>query len=157
MRSYKNLARVEQAFRCLKTVDLLVRPIHHSKDPRVKAHIFLCLLAYYLEWHLRQALAPLLFQDEELDIERKRRDPVLPAKPSASVQRKKQQRHTDDGLPVHSFDTLLAALATRCRHYHRLKSDPDVPAFAQLTERNALQQRAFELVTAFPVESTRIR
>lgn len=157
VRSYKNLARVEQAFRCLKTVDLLVRPIHHSKDPRVKAHIFLCLLAYYLEWHLRQALAPLLFQDEELDIERKRRDPVLPAKPSASVQRKKQQRHTDDGLPVHSFDTLLAALATRCRNYHRLKSDPDVPAFAQLTERNALQQRAFELVTAFPVESTRIR
>lgn len=157
MRSYKNLARVEQAFRCLKTVDLLVRPIHHSKDPRVKAHIFLCLLAYYLEWHLRQALAPLLFQDEELDIERKRRDPVLPARPSASVQRKKQQRRTDDGLPVHSFDTLLAPLATRGRHYHRLKSDPDVSPFAQLTERNALQQRAFELVTAFPVESTRIR
>jgi transposase len=156
VRSYKNLARVEQAFRCLKTVDLLVRPIRHRKDPRIESHIFLCVLAYYLEWHLRQALAPLLFDDEALNVDRKRRDPVLPAKPSPSAQRKKHERQTEDGLPVHSFQTLLAALATRCRNYHRLQSDPDA-TFTQVTERNPLQQRAFDLVTAFPVKSTPAR
>jgi transposase len=152
VRSYKDLTRVEQAFRCLKGVDLLVRPIRHRDELRVKAHIFLCMLAYYLQWHLRQALAPLLFEDEELDVQRKRRDPVLPAKPSPSVQRKKQERLTDDGLPVHSFETLLADLATRSRHRCRVKSDPTSPAFEQLTERTPLQQRAFDLVTAFPVD-----
>jgi transposase len=151
VRSYKNLARVEYAFRCLKGVDLLVRPIRHRDELRVKAHIFLCMLAYYLQWHLRKALAPLLFEDEELDVDRKHRDPVLPAKPSPSAQRKKLERHSDDGLPVHSFETLLAELATRSRHRCRLTSDPNSPAFEQITQRTPLQQRAFELVTAFPV------
>jgi transposase len=154
VRSYKNLARVEQAFRCLKGVDLLVRPIRHRDELRVKAHIFLCVLAYYLEWHLRKALAPLLFEDEELAVNRKRRDPVLPAKPSSSVQRKKIERQTEDGFPVHSFETLLADIATRSRHRCRLKSDPTSPAFAQVTERTPLQQRAFDLVKTFPVADT---
>jgi len=152
VRSYKNLAQVEQAFRCLKTVDLLVRPIRHRDELRVKAHIFLCMLAYYLQWHLRKALAPLLFEDQALDVDRKRRDPILPAKPSPSAQRKKRQRHTEDGLPVHSFATLLAELATRSRHRCRLNSDPHSPAFDQLTEPTPLQQRAFDLIAAFPVD-----
>jgi hypothetical protein len=151
VRSYKNLARVEQAFRCMKTVDLLVRPIRHRDSDRVKAHIFLCLLAYYVEWHMRKALAPLLFDDEEFALQRQRRDPVLPAKPSASAQRKKHRRRTADGLPVHSFETLLAELATRCRHQCRLKSDPSSPQFQQLTEPTRLQQRAMELIKMFPV------
>jgi transposase len=155
VRSYKSLARVEQAFRCLKTVDLRVRPIRHREERRVKAHIFLCMLAYYVEWHMRKALAPLLFDDEELDIERTRRDPVAQAKPSRSALRKKRTRETHDGFTVHSFETLLAELATRCRHQCRLKSDPDSPRFAQLTEFNALQRRAFELVAQlFPVAGT---
>lgn len=152
VRSYKNLAQVEQAFRCLKTVDLLVRPIRHRDELRVKAHIFLCMLAYYLQWHLRKALAPLLFEDQALDVDRKRRDPILPAKPSPSAQRKKRQRHTEDGLPVHSFATLLAELATRSRHRCRLNSDPHSPAFDQLTDPTPLQQRAFDLIATFPVD-----
>lgn len=142
VRSYKNLAQVEQAFRCLKTVDLLVRPIRHRDELHVKAHIFLCMLAYYLQWHLRKALAPLLFEDQALEVDRKRRDPILPAKPSPSAQRKKRRRHTEDGLPVHSLATLLAELATRFRHRCRLNSDPHSPAFDRLTEPTPLQQRA---------------
>ena len=154
VRSYKNLAQVECAFRCLKGVDLLVRPIRHREERRVKAHIFLCVLAYYVEWHLRKALAPLLFDDEALDVERKHRDPVLPAKPSSSARRKKAHRKTDDGLPVHSFETLLAELATRCRHQCRLKSDPNAPTLEQLTEPTPLQHRALELLKVFPVAGT---
>jgi transposase len=154
VRRYKTLGQVEQAFRCLKSVDLLVRPIHHRDETRVRAHIFLCMLAYYLEWHLRKALAPLLFQDETLDRDRWLRDPVLPAQPSPAAKRKKRERQTDDGLPVHSFKTLIADLGTRCRNRCRLQSDPHAPAFDQLTDPTPLQQRAFELLAAFPVQST---
>src|SRR5208282_1605873 len=115
VRSYKSLAEVERAFRCLKGIDLLVRPIRHRTEERVPAHIFLCLLAYYVEWHLRQAWVPLLFEDEERREERKRRDPVLPAEPSASAKTKKSSHQTKDGLPVQSFATLLADLASRAR------------------------------------------
>jgi transposase len=115
VRKYKSLAIVERAFRCLKGVDLLVRPIHHRTEDHVRAHVFLCMLAYYVEWHMRQALSPLLFHDEELEVDRARRDPVAPAQSSASVRRKKHTRVGDDGLPLHSFQTLLAELATRCR------------------------------------------
>src|SRR5208282_6945821 len=103
VRNYKSLAVVERAFRCLKGIDVLVRPIRHRTEERVPAHIFLCLLAYYVEWHLRRAWAPLLFEDEERREERKRRDPILPAEPSASAEVKKRSRQTVDGLPVHSF------------------------------------------------------
>jgi len=151
VRSYKNLALVEQAFRCLKGIDLLVRPIRHSAEGRVKAHLFLCMLAYYVEWHMRKALAPLLFQDEQLDKERKRRDPVAQATPSAQVKRKKALQRSPEGLPIHSFETLLAELATVCRNTSRLKHDPNRAAIVHLTEPNPLQERAFELLRALPV------
>src|SRR5512132_704792 len=114
VRSYKRLALVEQAFRCVKGIDLLVRPIHHRTAERVRAHILLCLLAYYVEWHLRQAWQPLLFEDEELAVDRRRRDPVAPARASESARREKKTHATSDGLPVQSFRTSLAHLGTRC-------------------------------------------
>lgn len=154
VRSYKNLAQVERAFRCLKDIDLLVRPIRHRDEQRVRAHLFLCMLAYYVQWHMRRALAPLLFEDEQLDQDRKTRDPVAAAKPSASAKKKKTTRVTSDGLPIHSFDTLLAELGTRCRNRCRIKSDPNSPVFHQLTEPTPLQQRAYELLQMLPVAGT---
>jgi transposase len=146
VRSYKRLEQVETAIRCMKGVDLLVRPIHHRTEDHVRAHIFLCMLAYYVEYHMRKALAPLLFDDEELDERRKRRDPVKPARPSASAKRKKTFRLSSDGLEVHSFQTLLAELATLSRNRCRVKSDPDGPTFYELTESTPLQKRAFQLL-----------
>jgi transposase len=146
VRSYKRLEQVESAIRCMKGIDLLVRPIHHRTEDHVRAHIFLCMLAYYVEYHMRKALAPLLFDDEELDERRKRRDPVKPAKPSASAKRKKTVRLTPDGLEVHSFQTLLAELATRSRNRCRVKSDTSGPTFYELTELTPLQKRAFQLL-----------
>ncbi len=155
VRSYKSLAEVERAFRCLKGIDLLVRPIRHRTEDRVPAHIFLCVLAYYVEWHLRRAWAPLLFEDEERWEERKRRDPILPAKPSDSVQRKKRSQQTVDGLPVHSFQGLLAELANRARVTYALKSEKSEEktnlTFRQVTEPTPVQARAYELVRMFPV------
>jgi transposase len=155
VRSYKSLAEVERAFRCLKGIDLLVRPIRHRSEDRVPAHIFLCVLAYYVEWHLRRAWAPLLFEDEERWEERKRRDPILPAKPSASVQRKKRSHQTRDGLPVHSFQGLLSELANRARVTYALKSGKSEEktnlTFRQVTEPTPVQARAYELVRTFPV------
>jgi len=107
VRGYKSLAQVERVFRCMKGTDLRVRPIYHHTEDHVRAHIFLCLLAYYVEWHLRAAWAPLLFQDEELPQARQTRDAVAPAQSSAKVKAKKGDRQTADGLAVHSFDSLL--------------------------------------------------
>jgi len=146
VRSYKRLEQVESAIRCMKGIDLLVRPIHHRTEDHVRAHIFLCMLAYYVEYHMRKALAPLLFDDEELDEWRKRRNPVKPAKPSASAKRKKTARLTPDGLEIHSFQTLLAELATRSRNRCRITSDPTGPTFYQLSEPTPLQKRAFRLL-----------
>jgi hypothetical protein len=145
VRKYKSLATVERAFRCLKGVDLLVRPIHHRTEDHVRAHVFLCMLAYYVEWHMRQALAPLLFHDEELAVDRARRDPVAPAQPSESVRHKKRTRVGDDGLPLHSFQTLLAELATRCRNSAHLKAD-SARTLQLVTERSPLQARALKLL-----------
>jgi transposase len=146
VRGYKHLALVEQLFRTLKGMDIRVRPIRHRIAKRVRAHIFLCLLAYYVEWHMRRDMAPLLFDDEELPDSRHTRDAVAPARPSSSAQKKKTTRLTPDGLPIHSFNTLLAALGTRCQNRCRLTADPSVPHFYLLTEPTALQQRAFELL-----------
>jgi transposase len=155
VRSYKSLAEVERAFRCLKGVDLLVRPIRHRTEERVPAHIFLCVLAYYVEWHLRRAWAPLLFEDEERREERQRRDPILPAQPSASAQHKKRSRETADGLPVHSFESLLEELATRGRVTYALKSATSERksnlTFQQVPKPNPVQARAYELVRTHPV------
>jgi transposase len=146
VRKYKSLAQVERAFRCLKGIDLLVRPIRHRTEDHVRAHVFLCMLAYYVEWHMRKALRPILFEDDELAEDRKRRDPIAPAKPSDSVLKKKRERVTADGLPVHSFETLLIELGTRCRNSCKVKSDRSGPTFTQITIPNALQARAYELL-----------
>jgi len=151
VRSYKSLAEVERAFRCLKGIDLLVRPIRHRTEDRVPAHIFLCLLAYYVEWHLRRAWAPLLFEDEERREERKRRDPILPAQPSASAKAKKYSHQTADGLPVQSFATLLAELASRARVTYQIKSGDASLTCQQVPTPTPLQARARELIRTFPV------
>src|SRR6185312_10335052 len=147
VRSYKRLALVEQAFRCLKGIDLLVRPIYHRTADRVRAHIFLCLLAYYVEWHLRRAWEPLLFEDEELDVERRRRDPVAPARASESARQKKKTHVTPGGLPVQSFRTLMAHLGTRCRNTCLVSGDPNQTLFRQVTEADALQAEALRLIS----------
>jgi transposase len=151
VRSYKSLAQVERAFRTLKGMDLLIRPIRHRTEDRVPAHIFLCLLAYYVEWHLRRAWAPLLFEDEQLAQQRQRRDPILPATCSPSAQEKKLTRQTADGFPVHSFATLMAEMARRARVTYGLKSDESTPSFRQTPEPTPLQAKAYALLALLPV------
>jgi transposase len=146
VRTYKRLGLVEQAFRCLKGIDLLVRPIHHRTADRVRAHILLCLLAYYVEWHLRRAWEPLLFEDEELAEDRRRRDPVRPARASESARHKKKTHATPEGLPVHSFRSLMAHLGTRCRNTCMVTGDPKETTFRQVTEADAVQAEALRLV-----------
>ena len=152
VRNYKNLARVEQAFRCLKGIDLMVRPIYHHTEDHVRAHIFICMLAYYVEWHMRKALAPILFNDEELDENRPRRDPVAPAQSSAAAKKKKVNRKTSEGLAVHSFDTILKELGTRCRNRCRIKSSPEGKSFRQYTEPTPIQEKALQLLDLLPVQ-----
>ena len=151
VRGYKSLAQVERAFRSLKGLDLLIRPIRHRTEERVPAHIFLCLLAYYVEWHLRRVWAPLLFEDEELPQERRRRDPVLPARSSESAKAKKLTHQTADGLPVQSFATLLSDLASRARVTYSLKTDESGPTFQQVPPPTPLQAKAYELLNLLPV------
>jgi hypothetical protein len=151
VRGYKSLAQVERAFRSLKSLDLLIRPIRHRTEERVPAHIFLCMLAYYVEWHLRRAWAPLLFADEELPNERQRRDPVLPASSSESAHAKKLTHRTADGLPVQSYSTLISDLASRARVTYSLKTDTSGPVFQQVPPPTPLQQRAYELLNLLPV------
>jgi transposase len=146
VRSYKRLSQVEQAFRCLKGIDLLVRPIHHRLEGRVRAHFLICILAYYVEWHLRRAWRPLLFEDEELDGARAVRDPVAATKPSVSARRKKSTHQTAGGLPVHSFRTLLAHLGTRSRETYQVASDPSGATFVRLTELSPVQREALRLL-----------
>lgn len=146
VRHYKRLAQVERAFRCLQGLDLLVRPIHHRVPPRVRAHIFLCLLAYYVEWHMRQAWAPLLFADEELATDREARDPVAPAAESESAAAKKQTKYNGAGTPVHSWRTLLADLATLTRNTCVVTTDAAAGSFEQLSEPTPLQAEALRLL-----------
>jgi hypothetical protein len=151
VRQYKGLSQVERAFRCLKGIDLRVRPIYHRTEDHVRAHILLCLLAYYVEWHLRRAWAPLLFEDETLPRDRQTRDPVAPAQPSPTVRQKKLERQTPEGLPVHSFKTLVQALAMRSELICRLQADPSAPAIRQWSKPDPLQARALELLNTCPV------
>jgi len=144
VRSYKSLAQVERAFRSLKTVDLKIRPIHHWLEKRVRAHIFLCMLAYYVEWHLIEAWRELLFADED-QAAKTRRDPVAPAKRSAAAEQKALTHTLPDGTPAHSLRTLLAELATRVRNTCRTPGDHPA-TFEILTTPTALQRRAFELL-----------
>jgi len=150
VRSYKSLAQVERAFRCLKTVDLHVRPVHHWLAERVRAHVFLCMLAYYLEWHMRRSLAPLLFDDTDKDgAEASRGSIVAAAQRSAAALQKRATRVTPDGLPVHSFHTLLADLATLARNTITTAVAPDLPIIV-LTRPTEVQRKAFELLDVTP-------
>src|SRR5207253_6741916 len=129
VRNYKALANVERAFRSLKTIDLHVRPIHHRTADRVRAHIFLCMLAYYVEWHMREAWRALLFADTEQQA-KTTRDPVAPAKRSAAALAKAARHTLDDGTPAHSFSTLMAELGTIVRNSCRTpNAAPDAPTF----------------------------
>jgi transposase len=144
--SYKSLSGVERAFRSLKTVDLHVRPIHHRLPDRVRAHILLCMLAYYVEWHMRQLMAPILFDDHDKpQAQAARASIVAPAKRSAAARRKAATKKTDDGLKVHSFQTLLGDLATIVKN-RVLPKDKKIPAFDMLTTPTPLQQQAFDLL-----------
>ena len=148
VRSYKNLSSVEQLFRTLKGVETLVRPIRHREERRVRAHIFICMLAYYVEWHMIKALAPLLFDDEQLTDNKKTRDPVAPAKPSIEAKRKKSNRKTADGLPIHSFKTLLEELGMYMRNYCSIRgfNTESNLSINRYTELSPVQKRAFELL-----------
>jgi transposase len=144
--SYKSLSGVERAFRSLKTVDLQVRPIHHRLPDRVRAHILLCMLAYYVEWHMRRLLAPVLFDDhDQPQAKSARASIVAPAQRSAAALRKARTKKTDDGLKAHSFQTLLGDLATIVKNRIQPK-DKRTPAFDLLTTPTTLQQKAFELL-----------
>ena len=178
VRGYKKLAFAEGAFRCLKGVDLKVRPIWLRKKDHVKAHIFLCVLAYYVEWHIQGAWKELLFADEELDRTRDTRDPVLPPEPSESVLAKKKMHTTADGLPVQSFASLLEAMGTLTRnrcvmrlqentakaHTRKTKATEPVAKTAEAMKENVeeatftvisdatpLQERALKLLGLYPV------
>ena len=147
VRNYKALAEVERAFRSPKTIDLRVRPIHHRTADRVRAHIFLCTLAYYVEWHMREAWRPLMFADTDLQA-KATRDPVAPAKRSKAALAKVARHSLDDGTPAHSFSTLLAELATIVRNTCRTSSAGlTAPTFEVLTTPTPQQQRVFELLT----------
>jgi len=146
VRNYKSLANVERAFRSLKTIDLKVRPIHHRTADRVRAHIFLCMLTYYVEWHMREAWRELMFADTDQQA-KATRDPVAPALRSKAALAKVARHTLDDGTPVHSFSTLMAELATVVRNTCRTpNAGPDAPTFEILTTPNPKQQRAFALL-----------
>jgi transposase len=146
VRTYKSLGQVEQAFRCMKSVDLQVRPIRHRTEEHVRAHIFLCMLAYYVVWHMRKALSPVLFEDDELDELRWTRDAVAKAESSKTAQAKKRTKQTPEGWPVHSFETLLKNLATRCRNTCRTGEGSTKIQFDQLTEATPFQAHVFQLL-----------
>ena len=150
VRAYKSLSQVERAFRSIKTMDLKVRPIHHHLEGRVRAHIFLCMLAYYVEWHLRQAWRVLMFADED-QAAKLTRDPVAAATRSAAALKKVQSQTLADGSPTHSFQSLMAELAAvvqnTCRTRNRAhNSAPDSPTFQIITTPNNTQKRALELI-----------
>jgi hypothetical protein len=146
VKSYKSLSLVERAFRCLKTVDLQIRPVHHWLAERVRAHVFLCMLAYYLEWHMRQRLAPMLYDDTDKDAaEALRASVVAKAERSPAAVAKQTTGRTEDGLPVHSFRTLLADLATLTRNTLVTAIAPEQP-FTLTARPTPLQQKARDLL-----------
>jgi hypothetical protein len=143
VRSYKDLSRVEWGFRDLKSVQLEVRPVRHRLEERVRAHAFICMLAYYVVWHMRRALAPLLFQEDDPAGARAERSSIVaPAKRSVSARRKASTKQTEEGLPVHSLETLLQDLATLTKNRMRFGR----ATFDQIAQPTPLQQRAFQLL-----------
>ena len=151
VRHYKKLANVERAFRSIKTIDLKVRPIHHHLENRVRAHIFLCTLAFYVEWHMREAWRPVLFSDED-QAAKNTRDPVAPATRSPGALDKVATKRSEDGAPVHSFRTLLADLATITRStFAPVGADNEGQTFTMLTVPSPEQARALQLLEAIAV------
>jgi hypothetical protein len=146
VRTYKGLSAVERAFRTIKTVNLKIRPIHHRTEDRVRAHIFLCVLAYYVEWHMREAWRGLLFADEDHSA-KTTRDPVAPARRSPGALRKASTHHLPDGTPAHSFRTLLDELSTVVRNTCCSRaSGVDVRSFEIVTTANPKQAHAMQLL-----------
>ena len=143
VKAYKSLSQVEEAFRCYKSIDLKVRPIYHYQGDRVKAHIFLCMLAYYVEWHLKQCLAPLLFEDEEIDDGSLN---VIKASRSESAQSKERKKRNQENLPVHSFRTLLEDLGTICLNTVECTIREGSYRFSKITRPTKLQQKALDLL-----------
>ncbi|WP_430015722.1 IS1634 family transposase [Microcystis protocystis FBCC-A270] len=143
VKAYKSLSQVEEAFRCYKSIDLKVRPIYHYQGDRVKAHIFLCMLAYYVEWHLKQCLAPLLFEDEEIDDGSLN---VIKASRSESAQSKERKKRNQENLPVHSFRTLLEDLGTICLNTVECTIREGSYRFSKITRPTQLQQKALDLL-----------
>ena len=150
--AYKSLALVERAFRSLKTVDLHIRPLYHWLSTRVRAHVFLCMLAYHVEWHLRRKLAPLLYDDDEREAAAAERTSIV-AKAARSPAAQAKQTHglTDDGLPVHSFHSLLADLATLTRN-EVVTAAPDI-VLTLYARPTAIQQKAFDLLAIDPART----
>lgn len=146
VRAYKSLSVVERAFRTMKTIDLKVRPIHHRKEERVRAHVLLCMLAYYVEWHMRQKLAPLLFDDHDRpNADARRTSVVRKAKRSEAAERKADTKVTEDGFVVESFRGMLAVLGTIVKNWVRPRG-AKTETFTMITIPNAHQHRAFELL-----------
>src|SRR6202035_943112 len=146
VKSYKSLSLVERAFRCIKTVDLQIRPIYHWLAERVRAHVFLCMLAYYLEWHMRQRLAPMLYDDTDKDAaEAQRSSVVAKALRSPTAVTKPTTGRTEDGVPVHSFRTLLDDLATLTRNTLVTAIARDQP-FTLIARPTPIQQKARALL-----------
>src|SRR3990172_3665215 len=151
VRSYKSLSDVERAFRCLKSIDLLVRPIRHRLEDRVRAHIFLCMLSYYVEWHMLEAWRPLLFADEDRKA-KKERDPVAPAKRSEAALAKAATKRIDDDTVAHSFRTLLTELGGIVRNTcRRPGAESFEPTFRMTTTPNPKQARALALLETIRV------
>jgi len=150
VRTYKDLGQVERAFRSLKTLDLHVRPIRHRSEPRVRAHIFLCMLAYYVQWHMQEAWRSLLFFDEDQKAKRTR-DPVAPAKRSKAARRKASERVLDDGSTVHSFRSLLAELATIVCNDCQPGDAAEDATFQIYTTPSAKQKHALDLLDSIRV------
>ena len=148
--AYKSLAHVERAFRSMKTVDLNVRPVFHYSEPRVRAHVFLCMLAYYVEWHMRARLKPMLFDDEHLEeASASRVSPVAKAVRSEQAKTKDASKLAEDGLPLHSLRTLLKDLATLTYNIARTGANPH--AEIVITSRpTPIQSKAFELLALSP-------
>jgi hypothetical protein len=148
--AYKSLAHVERAFRSIKTVNLHVRPVFHYSEPRVRAHVFLCMLAYYVEWHMRERLKPLLFDDEQIEqASATRASAVAKAVRSDHAKAKDASKHADDGLPLHSFQTLLQDLSTLTYNVARTGANPNATII--ITSRlTPIQDKAFKLLALSP-------
>ncbi len=143
VKAYKSLSQVEEAFRCYKLIDLKVRPIYHYKGDRVKAHIFLCMLAYYVEWHMKEKLKSMLFEDE--DIEDKYSE-VIKANRSKSAKSKDRKKRNENNLPLHSFRTLLDDLGTICLNKIECNFKSGKYSFEKITQPTTLQQKALDLL-----------